>query len=30
MKNILTIAGVAFAVILLDKMTGASTKITGK
>lgn len=30
MKNILTIAGVALAVIVVDKMLGVSTKITGK
>lgn len=30
MKNIAIIAGVALAVIVIDKMTGISTKITGK
>ncbi len=30
MKNIAIIAGVALAVIVLDKMVGVSLKITGK
>lgn len=30
MKNILTIAGIAFAVVVADKMLGVSAKITGK
>lgn len=28
MKNIMTIAGIAFGVIVLDKMLGISAKIT--
>lgn len=30
MKTMLTTAGIAFAVILLDKMLGLSVKVTGK
>lgn len=30
MKNVMIIAGVALAVIVVDKMLGLSVKITGK
>lgn len=30
MKNILTVAGISLAVIIVDKMFGLSAKVTGK